>query len=308
MRSILGQSVPVGEIVLSDDASTDATVDVVRREVELFNAASPARQVELVGLPHEVRHGVTRNFQRAIETCRYPLIALCDQDDLWHYTKIADQVATFDTHPELLRLLHTDARLVDDAGSERRPGTPLGSLELTDELLRAEHDGGAFGILLRRNAVTGATVMLRRSLLEAAAPFPDVWIHDERLAVIAAAIGIVDASTEPTIDYRQHASNEIGVRAPTLRYKLSRLVESRESRNRAFAGRSALLVERLQALGDSVPPARAKSAFEARRAGLPVSLWRRVAPLIGIALGGGYPRYASQGYRDNVRDLIQPTE
>ena len=308
VRSILGQSFPVSEIVLSDDGSVDATVRVVREAVTHFNLDHQSESVELVVLPHVARLGVTKNFQRALESCRYDLIALCDQDDVWHATKIAEQVRQFELRPELL-LLHTNARLVDEEGSPL-PGSLFESLELTKAMIAAVHSGEAFDVLLRRNIATGATMMLRHSLLRAAVPLPSAWIHDEWLAIIAAATGVVDASTASRIDYRQHSANQIGVRSPTLRYKLSRLFESRGERNLELAERAALLLERLQTLGNCVSQkrvqaARGKCVFEGRRARLPASRWLRVPPVIALALGGGYPKYASQGVRDAIRDLIQ---
>ncbi len=86
-----------------------------------------------------------------------------------------------------LRLVHSDARLIDGAGA------PLG-LTLLDalEATAAEREGltrgDAFAVLLRRNLVTGATVVLRRDLLTSALPIGADWIHDEWLAMIAAAL------------------------------------------------------------------------------------------------------------------------
>jgi glycosyltransferase involved in cell wall biosynthesis len=308
IRSILGQSLPVGEIVLSDDASADGTVRVVRDEIARFNRENPSATVELVVLSNGARLGVTKNFQRALESCRYDLIALCDQDDVWHHTKIAEQVQQFDRRPDLL-LIHSNARLVDEDGS-LLPGSLLESLEVTNAVMAAIHAGQAFDVLLRRNIATGATMMVRRALLTAALPLPNAWIHDEWLAIIAAAIGVVDASTTSCIDYRQHSANQIGVRTPTLRYKLARLFESRGDRTLQLAKRAAILRDRLQSLGACVPPkrvqaARGKYIFELRRARLPASRVMRVVPVVALALSGGYSKYASQGLRDIARDLIQ---
>ena len=75
--------------------------------------------------------------------------------------------------------------------------------------------GRGFDALLRRNLATGATTMLRRRCATVALPIPPGWIHDEWLAIVAAATGrtaIVDAALT---DYRQHGGNQIGARRPT---------------------------------------------------------------------------------------------
>ena len=84
------------------------------------------------------------------------------------------------------------------------------------------HGGRAFDVFLRRNLVTGATTVLRRSLLAHAAPFPVEWLHDEWLAIIAAAIGRVDVLEDELIDYRQHESNQIGAQRDTFVRKVRR--------------------------------------------------------------------------------------
>ncbi len=209
-----------------------------------------------------------------------------------------------------LTFLHTDARLVDEDGA------PLGStlfesLELTDEELRLEEEGHAFEALLRRNLATGATAVFRRELLAHARPFPPEWVHDEWLAVIAAATGRVGVVRETTIDYRQHGRNQIGVTDPTLQYKVRRVLQPRGDRNVKLARQFGVLADRLESLGDDVPAAyvraaRQKAVFEATRADLKPNRVRRIGVVIGLARRGLYGRFASRGRSDIIRDLLQP--
>src|SRR4030095_7340214 len=108
--------------------------------------------------------------------------------------------APFEARPELL-LLHSDASLVD---AELAPlgNTLFHALEVQRAELEAIAQGRAFDVFLRRNLVTGATTVFRRSLLDAALPFSDAWVHDEWLAAIAAATACVGGAPEPAIDYR----------------------------------------------------------------------------------------------------------
>ncbi len=136
-------------------------------------------------------------------------------------------------------------------------------------------------------------------------------MHDEWLAVIAAATGRVGVVREATIDYRQHGRNQIGVTEPTLRYKVSRVLEPRGDRNTKLARRFAVLADRLGALGDAVPAsyvsaARKKADFEAKRAAMAPNRLRRVGAVLGLARRGLYGRFASRGRSDIIRDLLQP--
>jgi glycosyltransferase involved in cell wall biosynthesis len=81
LESIGAQSQLPDLLVVSDDGSTDATVDIVERFKErclfpviILRSAKPA--------------GVIDNFMRAFEHCQADYIAYCDQDDIWHPDKL----------------------------------------------------------------------------------------------------------------------------------------------------------------------------------------------------------------------------
>lgn len=302
LRSILAQTVLPGEIVVSDDGSTDGTPEIV----ESVAAEAP---VPIVFSRNARALGVTRNFESAMRATTGSLIVLSDQDDVWRSDRLALAIAAFDARPEL-QLVASDARLVDAAGG------PLGTgLFESLSIGRSEHEeiaaGRAFRTLLRRNLVTGATVMVRREVLEAALPFPTPWVHDEWLAIIAAARGPIQLLDDQLVDYRQHGANQIGVAEPTLLYKLRRMTSPGRQRNQDIADRMASLDAGLTRLDAEAPLAdrpavREKLVFERFRADLPAARWRRIVPVLRRVPRGEYQRFASQGMLDVVRDLLQP--
>jgi len=302
LTSILTQTRPPAEIVLSDDDSSDDTVEVARRAV---GSAMP-----LTVLVNQPPLGVTGNFERAVSHCTGDLVALSDQDDWWPTDRLAIMVAEFEARPDLL-LLHTDARLVDAAGAPL--GTSLfGALRVTDQERALEHSGSAFSALLRRNLVTGATTVFRRSLLERALPFPRGWVHDEWLGIIAAATGSVDFLDQALLDYRQHGANQIGAHRLSFAGKLRRvLLEPRTERNARLAANFALLVDRLDELGcvsaERRAAAREKAEHERVRNAYPASRWRRIGPVMRERATGRYA-LSAQGNMDIVRDLLQPVD
>lgn len=301
VRSILAQDPPPLEIVVGDDASSDDTVAIVEREV-----AASGSGVALHIQRRDEPLGVVGNFAATIAACRGDLVALSDQDDVWMPGKLAAITERFAADPDLL-LMHTDARLVDGSGA------PLGlalldALEATaGERAGLEH-GDAFAVLMRRNLVTGATVVFRRRLLEAAAPFPADWVHDEWLAVLAAALGTLRLDPAPRIDYRQHGANEIGARRPTMGDRMRKLREPRDERAARLIHRSRALVERLEGVGaapERIATARGKLAHETARSRLPRLRAARIPGVLAGALAGRYSRY-SRGPIDILRDLAQP--
>ncbi len=306
VASILGQRPAPFELVVGDDDSSDDTLAIIERVHTETLAANAELSTRLTIIRRRPALGVTANFAATLAACKGELIALSDQDDVWMPGKLAALSAAFAADPQLL-LVHSDARLVDGEGA------PLG-LTLLDalEATKAERAGLAAGealpVLLRRNLVTGATVMLRRTLLNSAAPVPAEWVHDEWLAAIAAAVGRVRLLPEPLIDYRQHGANQIGARRPTMADRFARLREPQAHRAARLARRAALLAERGRAV--MVPTAvqqqlDAKAAHEAQRARLPRTRIARVPSVLGGVLSGRYFRY-SRGVIDVMRDLAQP--
>ncbi|MES2169372.1 MAG: glycosyltransferase [Actinomycetota bacterium] len=302
--SILHQTVRPAQIVLSDDASADETVAMVRS----IMASPEARGITLTVLENPVPLGVTANFEQAVRACTSELIALCDQDDSWHPERLSRAIAQFETRPSL-DLLFTNARLVDDVG-DPLDGTLFAVLEVGERELRQVSSGDGLGLFIRRNVATGATVTFRRRLLDAALPFAPSWVHDGWLATLAAAIGEIDALDENLIDYRQHASNQIGVAYPTLRRKVARTLAARGDRNARIAAMFEQLAGRILAVAPDdaalIAAVSAKADFEARREALPSFILARIMPIVRMAARGLYSRFASQGRIDVIRDLLQP--
>ena len=303
VRSILAQSRPVSEVVVSDDASTDDTVQIIERTWETIGAEGPPLRI----LRNPVSLGVTRNFEQAIMATTGELVSLSDQDDSWVPNRVELLAAEFESRPSL-GLMFTDARLIDGDGRVL-PTTLFAALEISPGELAEVRDGTAMGVLLRRNLVTGATVMFRRSLVDQAVPISPEWVHDEWIAVIASVVSEIDWLPSLLVDYRQHAANQIGVSAPTLAYKIGRVFEPRGDRYSRLVTRTERLKERLGALGVSADVEAAigeKLVHQQRRAELPPLRIARVMPVLREALTGRYARYSSQRNLDILRDLLQP--
>lgn len=307
LLSILNQSVRASEIVVSDDASTDDTVGVALAVVAEWGAAG-APAPAIVVLRNETALGVTANFEQALSACTGDILVLSDQDDVWQPEKLSVIVAAFQANPPV-DLVFSDARMVDALGA------PLGVL-LFDTLgiSRGEREmlgeQRAFDALLRRNLVTGATAALRRELVQRSTPFPASWVHDEWLAIVAAAQSDILMLDRPLIDYRQHGGNQIGASSLTASSAIARLRTSRTARNKRLLERATALAERMPELRPSpgaerVRLAQQKLAHERRRSAYPAGRLQRIAPVWRAWRAGGYRRFGL-GAQDVLRDLVQP--
>ncbi|MFU8776399.1 MAG: glycosyltransferase [Roseovarius sp.] len=132
------------------------------------------------------------------------LIALCDQDDIWHADRLERGVAALAASGA--DLVHSDARLVG----------PDGTTVLHRSMFAFERRKKAPGLrgLLYRNNITGMTTLMRPRLVRLALPFPPQsgvhFYHDLWLGLLASATGGVHLIDAALVDYRQHQSNVMG--------------------------------------------------------------------------------------------------
>ena len=201
IESIRAQSFRDWRLLIRDDHSADETVEIVRR----ISAADP--RLSLID-DSTSNIGPWASFGRLLsqayeEGAEY--VFLSDQDDVWLEDKMEKQLS-------LLR-----------AANDKRPALVHSDLVLVNENLERIHDSFSefqrtsydkadpLGTLLIHNAVVGCTIAVNRSLLDLALPLPADTMHDWWLAACAAAGGTIQRTVQPTVLYRQHSSNVVGV-------------------------------------------------------------------------------------------------
>lgn len=236
LRSIAAQTLLPDELVVCDDGSTDATAALVRD----FAMAAPFA-VQLVG--DDRRLGVVRNFERALRRARGRYVALADQDDIWSPSRLevgigALRSAERSAAADRPVLVHSDMRVIDAEGAEVEPSF------FRRRGFRARHPRPLRELVLQ-NYVTGCSVLVNRAVVELALPFPaSISIHDWWLALVAAAAGAIVTLPQPTVGYRLHAANVIGVKRVEWRPYLG-AASARELFRRAL-GESRALERRLR--------------------------------------------------------------
>jgi glycosyltransferase involved in cell wall biosynthesis len=116
LQSILEQTIQPSEVVVSDDASTDSTADMV--------AAFARRAPFPVLLKRNVeRVGWQRNFARAALHCTGDLIAFSDHDDIWLAEKI-ERILHYSREYEWDVLVHANAFLLPSGVMPQRAKHP----------------------------------------------------------------------------------------------------------------------------------------------------------------------------------------
>lgn len=199
IQSILSQTMPVDEIVVCDDGSTDGTVAVV---AGLSDSAKATIRV----YRNDESLGVVGNFSKAASLCNGDIIFFADQDDRWHPDKVASTIGYLDRHPDI-DVVFTDALIIDSAGEHLPAYGNLFQMTFQQEEQRMYFAGLELESFLARNHATGATMAMRKRFLDKADPFKlctKQILHDYALALRAAELGVLGAIKKPLIDYRRH--------------------------------------------------------------------------------------------------------
>ena len=233
---------------------------------------------------------------------------LCDQDDLWHPDKVQTLCDVLASDSAAL-LVHSDARLVDAAGRPlgMRLSEGIGMSQEERDLLAS---GKSLSAFVKRNLATGATMMLRRELVEMAFPLPKQELHDGWLALTAALVDGVRFLPRELIDYRQHGGNQIGGKPLSATDSMVAILKSWREMATVLGERNKDLTSLVARLGLRVSPAnqeivRNRIAHNQWRMSLPSSRILRVWPVLWGVFRGRYRRYGRQPH-DVLRDLFMP--
>lgn len=107
LDSVMAQTLPADEVLISDDGSTD---DTVERILERYGDG-----VSVLRLPHQ---GLTLSRRAALAAAGSEWVALADADDVWAPPKLERQLCFLEHHPEV-RWLVTDGEFVAAEGMLR---------------------------------------------------------------------------------------------------------------------------------------------------------------------------------------------
>ncbi|MGH2722685.1 MAG: glycosyltransferase family 2 protein [Actinomycetota bacterium] len=317
LETIAGQTRLPDELVVSDDRSTDDSLQIV----EKFAAESPFT----VDVSVADRHlGSTRNYERVIQRCSGDVIILCDQDDVWLPHKVERIEGVFGGSPRI-GLAFSDAYLINAQG--RRTGNRLWDIAGFTASQRRRMRQDPFGQLMGRSIVSGCTLAFRADLRRILIPFPPEQaaprmrlIHDRWISIMLASASTVVLIDEPLVEYRIHPRQQVGI----PRLQVRQVVPQSVLRFRQVAVPLPLMLERLNAtIGHlttvrdrlaAAPGLEDREAAVARvdeaiahtraRAALPRARLGRIPGVVRELASGRYHRY-SLGMASVMADLAR---
>lgn len=202
LESILVQLEEGDEVIVSDDGSSDGTVEIVKKicdkRIKIFHNTGP--------------HNYTSNFENALLHANGDIIILSDQDDIW----LDNKVSTIKKDLECYDFIVSDAVVVDS-----------NLVPISDSFWKLRRPFFTAGGNLIRCGFLGCCMAFNRRVLDYALPFPqdhDKCLHDNWLLLIGAFFFKIKYESEPLILYRRHghnASNAGLAKGKSLHGKLS---------------------------------------------------------------------------------------
>lgn len=302
LDSFRAQTRQPDELVVCDDGSSDATLDMLHafQQQAGFPVAIHSNPATL---------GYVRNFERALSLCSGDIIFLSDQDDAWFDGKLAAMSTLLESEAGL-QVLVADMVLTD---GQLRPTryTQLGNII----------DVG----MPETSFVAGCATALKRGWLDVVLPIPAaVATHDNWIHRLATALDVRRVMPTPQQYYRRHQDNASTsvASSPEKMTRLRSFVEHRlddatrawqEELQRVSATRSRIAgsTAALQALGLLDRQQTALADLDAHAAALARridscqrSRLGRLSRVCGMWLKNDY-RYFN-GWKSALKDVLRP--
>jgi glycosyltransferase involved in cell wall biosynthesis len=190
IESILCQLSDFDELIISDDNSTDDTVDIVNKyndsRIKLILNKSPGGEIG-----KHVR--VTSNFYNALKFAKGEYIFLSDQDDIWVMNRIGICISMLKHYD----LVMCNCEIIDEYG-----------ISLRRSLWNNNPISKYFFINILKMPFHGCCIAFNSKVLNAAMPFPSKLIsHDNWIGLLASKTGNIFFVEESLVYYRRHSGN-----------------------------------------------------------------------------------------------------
>lgn len=181
--SILVQLDENDEVIISDDSSSDSTLEIV----ESFNDD----RIKL--LKNQKFKSPIYNFENAMKHSKGDIIILSDQDDIWENNK----VTSIKKYMKNYDLVISDATIINSEGEI-----------LETSFYKKNNSKKGFLRNLVHNSYLGCTMAFNRKILNKSLPFPsNIPMHDWWIGMIAEVYGKTFFINEKLIRYRRHGEN-----------------------------------------------------------------------------------------------------
>lgn len=220
IESLVRQRASSLELIVSDDGSSDGTLDVIRA----CAAKHSTIELQIIDGPQE---GFAKNFRSLVLNTKpkYEHIAFCDQDDIWFDDKFSRAIASLPLHNGIATVHCGRTQNVAEDGRTPITMSPLFKRPPSFRNAIAQSIAGGNTITMNKMAFN----LLRESLKESIPVSHDWWTY----LVVTGAGGKVIYDPDPLVYYRQHGRNVVGSNVGSAA-KLVRLISILNGRFREW--------------------------------------------------------------------------
>ncbi|MCE1463950.1 glycosyltransferase family 2 protein [Enterobacter roggenkampii] len=213
IESIQKQSYYNWRLLISDDGSTDSTINIIK---ELMQSDS---RIDIVNDSRQ--GGVIKNFNKALMHTTAEYILLCDQDDIWppeRLSKLVNEISCIESEKvNSAVMIFTDLCLIDEKNNT-----------ISESFYKVNKINPESNLQVNKlywnSSVYGCTVIMNRKLLDVSLPIPEfAHMHDQWLALNASRSESLYYLEYPSVLYRQHTGNVVGGRKKSWLQKIKSL-------------------------------------------------------------------------------------
>ena len=200
--SILNQTHTEFRLLISDDGSTDGTIEILKEYKE--------KDARIDVFFQENNLGVVKNFEFLLEKVEAKYYMFSDQDDIWKETKIEKSLNKIE---EGFDLVYSDLEVVDE-----NLNVTYSSYWKLKGIYNKIKKYNNFESLYLNNFITGCTMISKKELINSFMPLPNTSkfvLHDYWISLIISQNGKIAYIEEPLIKYRQHKNNKVGSKKKT---------------------------------------------------------------------------------------------
>ena len=199
LQSLFDQTILPDEIVVSDDGSSDQTLNIVHTFANLN--IIPIRILE-----HKENLGVFKNFVYCIKECKGDFVFTCDQDDYWMPNKLEKHLQMHRLNPNA-ELIYSNAEVVLNTLDNIL--YPLWEPNQINDTVNGK--ASYTSLVVKGQSIAGCCMSFRKDFFDKILPIPNKIYHDDWIATSACLSGNIIGISEALIKYRQHGNNVVGI-------------------------------------------------------------------------------------------------